>query len=64
MVLLGSMTLLMDITDGLYQTMKMSESSFLAQILAYVTENKLIAASKAEAQKVECGNIGANKIHH
>lgn len=47
---LGSMRPLVYITNGLDQTMKMFESSVMAWILAYVNENKLIAALEAESQ--------------
>lgn len=42
----------MGITNSLDKTMKMSESSVLAQILAYMDENKLIGAIEVESQEM------------
>lgn len=41
----------MDITDGQDHMMEISESNYLAHILAYVVENKVIKVLEAESQE-------------
>lgn len=49
MALYGNMRPFEDTIDGLDQMRMMSESTTLAQVLAYVGENKLIITLEAES---------------